>query len=94
MRAAWEQAYSGEPLVHLLPQGTWPTGAQVNGSAAATVQVDLDPRAGVPGDGGRVVAICAIDNLGKGTAAAAVQSLNLALGLPESRGLTTVGVAP
>ncbi len=94
VRGAWADAYADEPLVHLLPEGTWPTGAQVTGSAAATVQVDLDPRAGVPGDGGRVVAICAIDNLGKGTAAAAVQSLNLALGLPESRGLTTVGVAP
>ena len=38
--------------------------------------------------------MCAIDNLGKGTAGAAVQSLNLALGLPETTGLMTEGVAP
>ena len=36
----------------------------------------------------------AIDNLVKGTAGAAVQSMNLALGLPETAGLSTVGVAP
>jgi N-acetyl-gamma-glutamyl-phosphate reductase len=43
---------------------------------------------------GRLVAVAAIDNLAKGTAGAAVQCLNLALGLPETTGLSTVGVAP
>ena len=38
--------------------------------------------------------IAAIDNLTKGTAGGAVQSMNLALGLPETDGLSTVGVAP
>ena len=41
-----------------------------------------------------VVAMCAIDNLGKGTASAAVQSLNLALGLEETTAITIQGVAP
>jgi N-acetyl-gamma-glutamyl-phosphate reductase len=41
-----------------------------------------------------MVAVCAIDNLVKGTAGAAVQSMNLALGWPETEGLSTVGVAP
>ena len=41
-----------------------------------------------------LVAICAIDNLTKGTGGAAVQSMNLALGWPETEGLSTVGVAP
>jgi N-acetyl-gamma-glutamyl-phosphate reductase len=41
-----------------------------------------------------VVTVTALDNLVKGTAGAAVQSLNLALGLPETTGLSTEGVAP
>ena len=43
---------------------------------------------------GRVVTVCALGNLVKGTAGAAVQSMNLALGLPETAGLTTSAVAP
>ena len=42
----------------------------------------------------RVVVVGAIDNLAKGTAGGAIQSMNLALGLDETLGLTTVGVAP
>ncbi|MFC7405412.1 N-acetyl-gamma-glutamyl-phosphate reductase [Georgenia alba] len=92
VRDAWQTVYGGpeggEPFVRLLPEGTWPTTAMVTGSNVAAVQVAVDERAG------RVVALCALDNLGKGTAGAAVQSLNLALGLPETTGLPTVGVAP
>jgi N-acetyl-gamma-glutamyl-phosphate reductase len=40
------------------------------------------------------VAISAIDNLVKGTGGAAVQSMNLALGWPETEGLSIVGLAP
>ena len=58
------------------------------GSNAVHLQVVLDERVG------RVVAVAAIDNLTKGTAGAAVQCLNLALGLPETRGLPVAGVAP
>jgi len=43
---------------------------------------------------GRLVAVAAIDNLTKGTAGGAVQCLNLAVGLPETTGLTAIGVAP
>jgi len=88
VRDAWAQAYDGEPFVHLLPDGQWPSTAATLGANTALVQVAVDERAG------RVVAICAIDNLVKGTAGAAVQSLNLALGLDETTGLTTIGVAP
>ena len=45
-------------------------------------------------DANRVVVITAVDNLVKGTAGAAVQSMNIALGLPEDRALTVNGVAP
>ena len=88
VRRAWEDAYAGETFVRMLPEGQWPTTAATLGANTAHVQVTVDERAG------RVVAVCAIDNLVKGTAGAAVQSMNLALGLPEDRGLTTVGVAP
>jgi N-acetyl-gamma-glutamyl-phosphate reductase len=88
MRAAWEAAYADEPFVHLLPQGQWPRTADVLGSNNVQLQVTLDERTG------RIVAVAAIDNLTKGTAGAAVQCANLALGLPETTGLPTAGVAP
>ncbi|MFC5150095.1 N-acetyl-gamma-glutamyl-phosphate reductase, partial [Streptomyces aureoversilis] len=43
---------------------------------------------------GRIVVVSAIDNLTKGTAGGAVQSMNIALGLPEELGLPVTGVAP
>ncbi|QFQ31653.2 N-acetyl-gamma-glutamyl-phosphate reductase [Janibacter melonis] len=88
VRAAYEQAYADEPFVHLLPQGAWPRTGDVVGSNLVHVQVTLDERVG------RVVAVAAVDNLTKGTAGAAVQSMNLALGLPETTGLPLAGVAP
>lgn len=88
IRAAWEAAYADEPFVHLLPEDQWPTTAATLGANTAHVQVTVDERAG------RVVAVAAIDNLGKGTAGAAIQCANLALGLPETMGLPTEGVAP
>ncbi|MFJ3719458.1 N-acetyl-gamma-glutamyl-phosphate reductase [Streptomyces sp. NPDC090057] len=88
VRAAYEKAYADEPFVHLLPEGQWPATASVYGSNAAQVQVAYDAAAG------RVIAISAIDNLTKGTAGGALQSMNIALGLPETTGLSTIGVAP
>jgi N-acetyl-gamma-glutamyl-phosphate reductase len=88
LRAAYTKAYDDEPFVHLLPEGRWPSTGSVLGSNAVHVQVTLDASAG------RMVAVGAVDNLAKGTAGAAVQCMNLALGLDETTGLTTVGVAP
>lgn len=88
VRDAWSRACADEPFVHLLPEGQWPSTAATVGANTALVQVAVDERAGT------VVAICALDNLVKGTAGAAVQSMNLALGLPEATGLVTEGVAP
>ena len=88
VRAAWEQTYADEPFVHVLPEGQWPTTAATLGANTALVQVAVDERAG------RVVTVTAIDNLVKGTAGGALQSLNLALGLPETLGLPLDGVAP
>jgi N-acetyl-gamma-glutamyl-phosphate reductase len=88
VRAAWADAYRDEPFVHLLPEGQWPSTAMTLGANTALVQVAVDAAAG------RVVTVTAIDNLVKGTAGAAIQSMNLALGLPETAGLVTEGVAP
>ncbi|MET7985195.1 MULTISPECIES: N-acetyl-gamma-glutamyl-phosphate reductase [unclassified Streptomyces] len=88
VRAAYEKAFADEPFVHLLPEGQWPATASVYGSNAVQVQVAYDAAAH------RIIAISAIDNLTKGTAGGAVQSMNLALGLPEDLGLSTIGVAP
>jgi len=88
VRAAWATAYADEPFVHLLPEGRWPSTGSVLGSNAVHLQVVLDERVG------RVVVVAAVDNLTKGTAGAAVQCLNLALGLPETTGLPIAGVAP
>ncbi|MDN5789503.1 MAG: N-acetyl-gamma-glutamyl-phosphate reductase [Micrococcales bacterium] len=88
VRSVWEAAYTPEPYVHLLPEGTWPRTADVLGSNNVHLQLALDERAG------RVVVVSAVDNLTKGTAGAAVQSANLALGLDETLGLPLTGVAP
>ncbi|MDX2563445.1 N-acetyl-gamma-glutamyl-phosphate reductase [Streptomyces sp. TX20-6-3] len=88
VRTAYEKAFADEPFVHLLPEGQWPTTASVYGSNAVQVQVAYDAAAN------RIIAISAIDNLTKGTAGGAVQSMNIALGYPESTGLSTIGVAP
>ncbi|MBP2193483.1 N-acetyl-gamma-glutamyl-phosphate reductase [Nocardia goodfellowii] len=87
-RAVYEKAYAEEPFVHLLPEGVLPQTGSVLGSNAITLQVAVDD------DAGLLVVIGAIDNLTKGTAGAAVQSMNLALGFEETEGLSTVGVAP
>ena len=43
---------------------------------------------------GRAVAVCALDNLGKGAAGQAIQIASPMLGLPETAGLTACGVSP
>ena len=86
--AAYAKAYADEPFVQVLPAGQWPQTQAVLGSNAVHLQVTVDERAG------RLVAVGAVDNLTKGTAGAAVQCMNLALGLDETLGLTTVGLAP
>jgi N-acetyl-gamma-glutamyl-phosphate reductase len=88
VREAYLKAYDAEPFVQVLPDGVWPRTQSVLGSNACQLQVTVDPAAG------RLVAVGAIDNLTKGTAGGAVQSMNLALGLDETLGLPSVGVAP
>ncbi|MCX7521334.1 N-acetyl-gamma-glutamyl-phosphate reductase [Microbacterium sp. STN6] len=88
VRKAWSDAYDGEPFVQLLPEGSFPRTADVLGANTALIGLAVDEAAG------RVVSVLAMDNLVKGTAGAAVQCANIALGLDESAGLSVNGVAP
>ncbi|WP_203135689.1 N-acetyl-gamma-glutamyl-phosphate reductase [Microbacterium sp. JZ31] len=88
IRRAWQDAYGDETFVQLLPEGQMPRTADVVGANTALMGLAIDRAAG------RVVVVTAVDNLTKGTAGAAIQSMNIALGLPEGRALSVNGVAP
>lgn len=88
VRAAWHDAYGDEHFVQLLPEGTLPRTADTLGANTCLMSVVVDEAAG------RAVIVAALDNLAKGTAGAAIQSANIALGLPEHTGLSVNGVAP
>ncbi|MER7014780.1 N-acetyl-gamma-glutamyl-phosphate reductase [Saccharopolyspora sp. NPDC000359] len=87
-REVYLKAYGDEPFVHVLQEGQWPQTSATLGANTVHLQLAVDP------DAGRLVVVAAEDNLTKGTAGGAVQCMNLALGLPETTGLPTVGVAP
>lgn len=83
---ALRDAYAGEPFV-VVTDGPPSTKATL-GSNAAHVTARFDERTGT------VLALCAIDNLAKGASGGAVQAANVALGLPETAGLSAVGMYP
>ncbi len=80
------RAYREEPFVVVTPAP--PSTKATSGSNCAHVTVRVDPRTGW------IVALCALDNLVKGASGQAIQCANLALGLPETTGLPTVGAYP
>jgi N-acetyl-gamma-glutamyl-phosphate reductase len=79
-------AYANEPFVHVTDQP--PATKWVSGSNGVQLTARYDERTG------RVLALSAIDNLGKGAAGQMIQCANLMLGLDETAGLTTIGVYP
>lgn len=86
LAGALRDAYAGEPFVTVVDAP--PATKSVLGSNAAHVTSHLDQRTGT------VVAMCALDNMTKGASGGALQAANVALGLDETAGLPTVGVAP
>src|SRR5436190_1341812 len=78
--------YVGAPFVGVLDEP--PVTKATLGSNAAHVTVRFDDRTG------SVLALCALDNLGKGASGQAIQCANLVLGLPETTGLPSVGIMP
>ena len=89
---AYRAAYSGEPFVRIVRerQGSYrlPEPKILAGSNYADVGFALDEATG------RVVSICAIDNLMKGAAGTAVQCMNLICGFDERAGLGFPGLHP
>ena len=83
---ALKSAYADEPFVHVTDAS--PATKWVSGSNGVQVTARFDERTG------RVLALSAIDNLGKGAAGQMVQCANLMLGLEETAGLTAIGVYP
>ncbi|MDR1421707.1 MAG: N-acetyl-gamma-glutamyl-phosphate reductase [Coriobacteriales bacterium] len=79
-------AYEGEAFVRLLPFGTMPRTASVLGSNCAQVGIAFDAASNT------LIASCAIDNLGKGAAAQAIQCANIVFGFKETVGL--IGIPP
>lgn len=79
------RAYSHEYFVRVLPAGQFPETRHVAYTNFADIAVTADSRTG------KVKVICAIDNLGKGAAAQAVQALNLMAGVAENEGLALGG---
>jgi N-acetyl-gamma-glutamyl-phosphate reductase len=83
---ALAEAYADEPFVHVgedAPATKW-----VAGSNGVRLTARFDQRTN------RVLALSAIDNLGKGAAGQMIQCANLMLGLDEAAGLTAIGVYP
>ena len=87
-REALVAAYSNEKFVRVLGDGEFPSTSSTLGVNTCLIGVAVDKHSN------RVVVISAIDNLVKGTAGAAIQSLNIALGFAEDTGLSVNGVAP
>ncbi|MEZ7856582.1 MAG: Asd/ArgC dimerization domain-containing protein, partial [Aquiluna sp.] len=88
LRDVYQSAYGDESFVQLLPEGQLPRTASVLGTNNAQISLAFDEHAQ------KVIVVSAIDNLVKGTAGAAIQCMNIALGLTEQVGLSSIGVAP
>lgn len=84
--AAMAEFYADEPF--MVVDERPPSTKATLGANTVHLTARVDPRTGL------VMAIAALDNLMKGASGMAVQNANLALGLPETTGLPTVGVYP
>jgi N-acetyl-gamma-glutamyl-phosphate reductase len=85
-RSAYLKHFGQERYVQLFEQGSFPSTADTIGANNALVGLAVDEHAN------RLIAVCAIDNLVKGTGGAAIQSMNIALGLAEDSGLGDIAL--
>ncbi len=89
---AYRAAYNAEPFVRIVKDKTGihrvPDPKILSGSNYVDVGFDLDPETN------RAVSLAAIDNLMKGAAGSAVQSMNLMCGFEEMAGLEFPGLHP
>ena len=86
--ALYEERYSTEPFVRVMPQGDLPDIAFVKGSNYCDLGIVCDARTG------RIIVVSVIDNLVKGASGQAVQNMNLMLGFKEDAGLGTRPLFP
>ncbi len=84
----FEQRYSGEPFVDVMPAGEHPETRSVRGNNQCRIAVHRAP------DGKTVIVLSVIDNLVKGAAGQAVQCFNLMFDQPETAGLDSPGLLP
>ncbi len=85
LQALFEQRYTNEPFVDVMPAGSTPETRSVRGSNCCRIAVHR------PQGGDTVVVLSVIDNLVKGAAGQAVQNMNIMFGLPE---MTALGIVP
>jgi N-acetyl-gamma-glutamyl-phosphate reductase len=82
----FRSAYAGRPFVRVLEQP--PELTHVVGTNEAHIHAVASPA------GSEIQVMVVIDNLVKGAGGQAVQSMNLALGIEETRGLVGGGIFP
>ena len=85
-RAIYENYFAKSQFVTVLPLGVMPKTGALTGSNHVQIQVAVDEHTS------RLVVSVAIDNLGKGAAAQAIQNANLMCGLDEAAGLRFDGL--
>jgi N-acetyl-gamma-glutamyl-phosphate reductase len=84
--ALYSSYFAKSQFVTVLPLGVMPKTAALTGSNHVQIQVAVDEHTS------RLVISVAIDNLGKGAAAQAIQNANLMCGLDEAAGLNFDGL--
>ncbi|MEM0982939.1 MAG: N-acetyl-gamma-glutamyl-phosphate reductase [Planctomycetota bacterium] len=92
LRSLYREQYAREPFVRIVADAggmhRLPDPKIVAGTNHADVGFAIDERSG------RVIVLSAIDNLVKGAAGSAIQSMNVARGFEETAGLTFPGIYP
>ncbi|MGI6084276.1 MAG: N-acetyl-gamma-glutamyl-phosphate reductase [Acetivibrionales bacterium] len=81
IHSLYEDYYKNEPFVRILPLGHLPETKYVVGSNYIDIGITVDTRLN------KLIAVSALDNLGKGSAGQAVQALNIMAGIDETKGL-------
>lgn len=89
---SYRSLYEGEPFIRMVSdnKGLYglPNPKVVTGTNFCDIGFEIDPHAN------RLVIFSALDNLTKGAAGQAVQCYNIASGVDESTGLTSLGLHP
>lgn len=88
LRDAYRRFYADEPFVRILPAGKFPDTIHVRGTNVCLISLEVDRRTG------HLIVMSAVDNLGKGASSAAVQNMNVVMGLDETIGLETLPLFP